>query len=292
LPHARLYAWAYSRTARTVVEGAAGGEGRFRFGPLAATPTQVFWCEAPGYARLRVGERDAPVVAVLPGADLDVGDIVLGPDIAATGTLLDPDGAPVPAAQVSASIYYHQLGRTITENGPKSQVLTAVDGTFRIGSLSPGDLHVEISVPGYPRVRTGTAITSSDSSVQLPPLQLSRAQTAVSGRVTDGMGNPVVGARVGAYGDDEVFATTDAAGRFHFVARAESVLHATVSHPECDQHSIQPVKDPTDVRLTFDVPRWIDGSVRDEATKQLVAIVDLNVCEVMRDLDGGESLAG
>ena len=82
-------------------------------------------------------------------------------------------------------------------------------------------------------------------------------------------------------------------GRFELVARAARVGYVRVSHPAAQSRSIVPVKDPSDIRLTFELSRVLEGQVRDAANRQLVPIADLSVCEVRRrELDGTITLSG
>lgn len=293
LPGARLYSMAYSRSGRTFIEAVSDAAGRFRLGPLPVQVAHMFWCEAAQHARLRIGEQENPQVAVLPGATNDLGDIVLAPEIVAVGKVLDPDGAPVANAHVLAKLYYNQLAHTIAENGQSIEVRTAADGSFRLGSLAPGSLHVEVVAPGYPKMRTGAAIGCTDQEVVLEAIRFHRARTAMSGTVRDRKGRPVPGLRVTANGDEEEYATTDDAGRFHLMVRAERVLYAAVNHPPSGMGFKVGVKDPTSVDLTFDAPRFVEGWVKNATTRQPILIDELSICEVRRrELDGTESIAG
>jgi protocatechuate 3,4-dioxygenase beta subunit len=290
---ARVTTWTCSREGREAVRANGDDAGRFRLGPLAAGVHQMIWCEAPGFARLRLGDDEAPEIAVFPDTTNDLGDIVLAEETVATGKVLDPDGLPVAGAAVALTQYHNQLAHTMGCNGEPQQTRTAADGTFRFGCLATCSAYVEVAVPGHPPLLGGARIASTDRHVELRVLQLDRARTQIAGTVTDRSGAPIAGARVSAFADDEVYATTDRNGVFQFVARTPRVAYVTVSHPECATRTHFHVKDPAQVRVTFDLSRVLEGSVRDATTGESVTIADLNVCEVRRrESDGTITLAG
>lgn len=110
----------------------------------------------------------------------DVGTVVLGPASAVAGRVFDADGAPI-------------AGATVTTAGDQSATSKA-DGSFRIERVVPGPDTLEVRVEGIPIVEATLTLDASSVAagieIRMQPKKFLR------GRVVDGRGQPVAGARV------------------------------------------------------------------------------------------------
>jgi hypothetical protein len=293
LADATAIAWTVIDRERTAVRAACDSDGRFRLGPLPAGPDHVLWCEAPGHARLRVGDDQVADVPVFPDATHDLGDLVLGDEAVAVGEVVDPEGLPLSGAEVTLTLYMQQLARTLTPNGPPFAVRTASDGMFRIGSLAAGPASVEIAVAGHPRLQVHTNIDIATRALDFATIRLEGGTSTMSGRVTDLAGWPIESAIVTANLDDEVTAVTDAGGRFTLRARAPVIRWASVRCRDSSRRTTVRVADPLGVNFRIEPPRHLEGWIRDAETSSALAIEDLAVCRIVRrDADGTVEFAG
>jgi len=104
-----------------------------------------------------------------------------------TGRVIGPDGQPAPDAQV----IIHQIGE---KPAPRNWEATDDDGNFKLTGLSPGAYILFAQAPGYVAadVSTENAIHRTGENVTISLVK----GGAITGRVTDEIGEPIVGVSV------------------------------------------------------------------------------------------------
>jgi protocatechuate 3,4-dioxygenase beta subunit len=142
--------------------------------------------------------------------------VTLQPCRTIIGRVVDPEGRPIPGAQVKAAV-----------NGPRGYspygepVMTNAEGQYQLRHLPLlplGDsFQLEAAADGHGRQSTEVfPERSQDERLAAPDLVLKRADLSVSGVVVDAEGHAVSGATVGTYGEGQRNWTvrTDDEGRF------------------------------------------------------------------------------
>jgi protocatechuate 3,4-dioxygenase beta subunit len=175
----------------TVFESVTGADGRFEVRDLPAG-TCSLEARASGYAPLTV-----PGLTLPEGAgSTDLGTVVLTPGVAVEGYVVDPQGRPVEGAEVNASDggASRAMARMMrrADNAPAPAV-TGQDGYFRIEDRRSGEtVDLDASRAGFaPAAAPGVrAPTGEPVRIVLQP------SSAVEGKVVDGDGKPVAGARI------------------------------------------------------------------------------------------------
>lgn len=169
---------------------AADGAFRFALQPLSDSRMLLRFSRA-GCCPLRGEVRD-----LLPGADADVGDVVLPAAIFVRGHVRDTEGRPVGGATVSAWNAAATRPRMFPEGQANS--VTAGDGSFGpLGPLPPGEGFATVVdrrlLQPVPRLQL-------EPSVPLVELEIvvrsDREVPPIRGFVVDGRGAPVAGAMV------------------------------------------------------------------------------------------------
>lgn len=172
-------------------------------------------------AALRVLER-----SLVPGADVDLGDVVLDPVVAFRGRVVGEDGSGIGSARVRAvdlpfpvaALGLHHLRsdstvfaaglsgafapidvpawvRTWFDRLPVPTVSTAADGSFELPGVARGLATLLVDAPGFAATAFGPTPTGSGAARDVGAIELLRGRT-VSGRVVDEVGAPVAGAEV------------------------------------------------------------------------------------------------
>lgn len=276
---------------RNWVRTQSASDGRFRFGPLPATPAAVMWFEAKGFGRVRIGDDQAAETPVFPDGTHELGDIELPPEGVVAGKVADPSGNPMAGVAVTVTSFMQQLAHTIAPNGPAFEARTLADGSFRVGSLPTGLHRIEVNAPGYPR-KDLSAKATLGGELDLGTILLEGGRIQISGRVVDTAGVPVSGAIVAAERDDDWTTTTDGDGRFTLQARATKVRFASASVPGGSRRLVL-VENPNDILFTVPPVHVLEGVIRDARTGEPVAIDQLDICEVRRrEVDGTEFYVG
>ena len=177
---------------------AAGAEVALAGGEQVLTATTGpgggFALEVPPRA-YRVSARRGDGAATLPAAvPVAAGQTVrgltlrLGTPAALRGQVVDRAGAPVPSASIGLS--------PAGDPGELGRTLTGADGRFAFTGLAPGAFDLDATAPGRGGlVRRGLLLQAGETM----EVTLVLAGTgAVEGRVADGLGRAVEGARVRA----------------------------------------------------------------------------------------------
>ncbi len=130
-----------------------------------------------------------------------------------SGTVLDPDGAPIPGVSVST----HAGGLIMMGIGPAEHAATDSNGNFQISGLKAGDYAIAADAPGFPRA-TASNVRAPARSVIL------RLQTpaVIDGQVVDSNGTPVAEFELGSQPTVESVAENMVFGRTH---RFQPVVH-------------------------------------------------------------------
>lgn len=228
----------------------SGASGRFSFEQLRSGTYSVRATEGRNTAEVALNLRPLKPTSPLV-LRLEEGGVLLG-------TVRDQDGAPVPGAQVSASIEAAGVD-------PTRETVSDGQGNFRIDPLLPGQATVWATAKGYlqpthaPRV-----LVSLDQAAQVE-LKLERA-AVLSGVVVDEEGAPVQGVKVvGAVslkgGDD---GTTGPDGRFT-LSVGTGPVRFTAQHAGFRDHASTPTAPASGVRIVLQRGLQLRGRVLDEA---------------------------
>lgn len=217
----------------------SGLDGRFRLGPVPRGD-HALAVAAPGYSSKRVDAR-----VETPGAEADLGDILLEPGLAIRGLVRDRGGAGISGARLSA-FPTRSSGPVIMAVEGRSES----DGSFAVSGLSPGSYRLTVRASGY-----GEATRPFEAGADKAEIVLTPAG-AVTGQVVDDEGRPVELFRLASrpapaaasagtvMGPGRTQDVTSADGRFTLEDLAEGTHVVTVSAPERTPASI------SDVRIT------------------------------------------
>jgi len=232
-------------------------DGRFRFVGLPSGPA-VLAIEAPGYATRLLPAVEVPMVG-LPEEPLDLGAVPLVREALIEGWVTDPDGAPVPGAEVTL---YRPVGR-LRHRVSHYVVAPRTDDTgwFRADGLEPGatfDLQVEaegfsvwgrrglvarsgapldVSLEPAAGAVAGSVERTSDAAMR-EPVPLTGVE--VSGRVVRATGEPVAGDPVhlrpeppteAGWSKHGTAARTDEEGAFRIVGVGDGTFRVVVFGP-------------------------------------------------------------
>lgn len=166
-----------------------GTDGTYRVEGLRETTYEV-WIQAPGYAP---PTEDEEARLEVPSGVVEVRhDFVLARGAAVSGTVTDPQGAPIRGAHVEIRA---QGNRSLRERVQDLVAVTAPTGRWRITGIPP---RVEVVV----RAGHDEWIRTESSPLRLSPGQEQEVNLALgagvglSGVVTDTSGRPVAEARV------------------------------------------------------------------------------------------------
>ncbi|MFL6194328.1 MAG: carboxypeptidase regulatory-like domain-containing protein [Thermoanaerobaculia bacterium] len=158
-------------------QGVSDDEGGFSFEAVSPGPIDIR-ASAP-----RWQEATIDGLEVKAGQDLAGVLLVLTPGASVEGRVVSPDGAPVPAAEVSVA------APSAGGRGGFSMLRATTDGDggYRIEGIPPGPHTLEARAEGYRRAARDVEVTGEVRGVDLT---LERG-LEVSGRVVDDAGNPI-----------------------------------------------------------------------------------------------------
>lgn len=158
--------------------------GRFRLLRVAAEEVEVV-AAAPGYRQAR--RPVAPDERELPR-------LVLAPEAAVAGTVVDAAGAPVAGAEVwlrESGAWQPWNVEESSSSGPEARTWSDEAGGFRFAGAPGQAFDLRASAPGYAPA-DGTAVAG-----ERPAVLVLEEGRRVAGRLVDEDGEPVAGARVG-----------------------------------------------------------------------------------------------
>lgn len=189
---------------------------------------EILTCDAEGRF---VSERRVPVGRTIGIAASDPMGLLAGETVVKTGKEMSPvilrlaklgglagrvvneEGHPIRNVQVGSAIKRSSTGYRI---GPETK-LTNAEGRFAFVRLTPGQAgYVFARARGYVRAKSRDQVFPSGESVEIGDLVLARAESFISGKVTDRRGRPVGGVKVVCDGEGLGYrdACTDAQGRY------------------------------------------------------------------------------
>ncbi|MEM7582602.1 MAG: carboxypeptidase-like regulatory domain-containing protein [Acidobacteriota bacterium] len=213
---------------------ATDAEGRFEIPDLAGGRYDLE-VRAGGFAPAKI-----PGVQVVEDARVDLGTVVMVPGVALEGRVVDADGEGIEGAQVRLEQARGAFGR-MTGQQPGS-TSTDARGRFVISDLQPGQpVTVSAAREGY-----SSAVVSDIAPPLEEPLTVVLELAAqLSGRIFDGQGEPIQGARITAHPDFRAMAgrrtgmrvndwasgETDAGGRYRLDSVEPGMLRVT-AHAE------------------------------------------------------------
>lgn len=167
-----------------------GPNGRFQFERLPVGRWDLH-VTARGFLAVTVNGVDIPSGK----ATADLGTVLLKTAATLTGRVVGPGGQPVAGARVARLNHDPAATRLAMAVGsPSLAVLSAADGLFELGGLTPGEpLDLRVEREGFRPV----TLSDVETGAERPPLEV-RLEPAsrLRGRVQDEAGDPVEGARV------------------------------------------------------------------------------------------------
>lgn len=172
-----------------------GADGSFSARRLGPGENQRLTVTHPEYERRTLGG-----LALEPGKTKTGVTVVLTRGIVVAGLVKDPEGAPIPGAEISLQetrSFRGGRGGNVTMmatfvGGPdqRPRITTGADGRFEIKGLAPGDYSLSASKPGYSSARVDPVKAAPDAA----PVELvMSAGVSISGRVVDSNGVPAEG---------------------------------------------------------------------------------------------------
>ena len=234
--------WDFRRSPRDASPlTASGADGRFRFPRLL--PRQLYEVSAHP-------EENAParLLARTPqaGGDAPPLRLVLVAGQTVVGRVMDPEGLPVAAAEVTFRRVQRLPGMHggygFTRGGPGATATTGADGRFRFQRLEAGEYDLQVTRQGFvAAARDNLAVSAETTEIDLGDVVLEPG-VVLAGRVVGPKGAPVAEAQVQISRSDEPMfkrwstwhepVLTDADGAFRLggLRRGEPVRLA-VGHP-------------------------------------------------------------
>ena len=173
-------------------EAASDRSGRFAFADLAPG-RYLLEASATGYAKTSLPGVEVPESA----SPVDLGKVELAPGAAIIGRVVDGSGQPIASAEVFAitgeEAAFPLLRWTLVDREPVTT--TAADGGFVVAGQRAGErVTVGARRSGYAVASAAGVVAPNDEPVVITL----REASDIRGKVVDGRGDPVPGARVGA----------------------------------------------------------------------------------------------
>lgn len=186
------------------IPGLSGEEGQFVFANLGPGP---YLLEIQHSGLLPVSRR----VTIEAGIGLDLGAIPVSSGVSIRGLVVDPEGAPVPGAEVQAypeGITFATMGKAMRDlTSGRVRVATDEEGVFEIAGLREGEYRVMAQARGFGgEAEKAVAAGGEPLEIVLQP------GVTLEGRVVeDSSGEPLADVRVRASGSSTM---TDSEGKF------------------------------------------------------------------------------
>ena len=179
-------------------------------------------------------------------------DVALKPGVTFTGKVVDPDGEGIANASLLVMLRGERWSSSIEYNIP-----TDAEGNFQIKALAPEHKYtVQASANGYGRCQIeADAGQAADNHLNVEPLTLLVANLSVSGVVVDSDDQPVPGANVSCYDENQPRCTTqtNAEGEFTLEKVCEGKIRISANKSGATQMygSIETEGGATDVRIAI-----------------------------------------
>jgi len=227
-------------------------------------------------ALLRVEARGYPVTAsqVIDVLDKPVTaiEIILPRPATLRGTVVDPQGHPVPDAVVSATqlpsagavAYWEELGKQTT----------LADGTFQIANLPQGSIELSVDAVGFPTLQR-VKVQLNEGEVKTGVKLVLPASHFLAGRVLDPEGNPLPMVQMNIYsgGNSGISGLTDNHGTFRLTDLPETATTLYITHDKYGSKSFEHIElDRENAEFAFDTAEQtaLIGRVIDAKTKEPV----------------------
>ena len=155
-------------------------------------------------------------------------NIRLSPGACVTGLVTDPEGKPIPHAEIRGFIPTDRGGNT--DVGGRWPLLTDANGRYKCRAIPATEVTLYAQADGYGRARTkATDLAQQDTEART--LMLLPANLSVAGVVVDNDGKPVEGVLVCVQGEEQPSLTqpkTNGKGRYRIdgVCKGEVLLYA------------------------------------------------------------------
>jgi protocatechuate 3,4-dioxygenase beta subunit len=233
--------WDFRRSPRDASPlTASGADGRFRFPRLLPRQLYEVSVHPEENAPARLLARTPP-----PGGEAPPLRLVLAAGQTVVGRVVDPEGLPVAAAEVTFRRVQRPPGMSghgFTGGGPGTSAATGADGRFRFQRLEAGEYDLQVTRQGFVATgRDNLAVSAETREVDLGDVVLEPG-VVLAGRVVGPKGAPVAEAEVQVLPSDvRMFkrwsswhesALTDADGAFRLGGlRRREPVRLAVAHP-------------------------------------------------------------
>jgi hypothetical protein len=250
-----LAAWADEGAADSASQRLTDAAGSFRLAGLRPGSYRAI-ASHPDFS----GGRSAEI-AVQLGRTVEGVEVRLEAGIRIRGVVRDRRGDPIAAALVTA-------GAVRTSTG--------ADGAYELPPVATG-ADIEVAVTAFGFAAASERVTVEDGATPTVDFALEAADQSITGRVFDGAGFALAGARVSAEAGPG--AVTGPGGHFEIAGLAAGEHALTVRHPDYPPHRLEAA---AGARIEIEVPigGGIAGEVRDRGSRAPVPGASLEIRRV------------
>jgi protocatechuate 3,4-dioxygenase beta subunit len=247
-----LAAWADEGAADSASQRLTDAAGSFRLAGLRPGSYRAI-ASHPDFS----GGRSAEI-AVQLGRTVEGVEVRLEAGIRIRGVVRDRRGDPIAAALVTA-------GAVRTSTG--------ADGAYELPPVATG-ADIEVAVTAFGFAAASERVTVEDGATPTVDFALEAADQSITGRVFDGAGFALAGARVSAEAGPG--AVTGPGGHFEIAGLAAGEHALTVRHPDYPPHRLEAA---AGARIEIEVPigGGIAGEVRDRGSRAPVPGASLEI---------------
>lgn len=186
-------------------------------------------------------------------------EIVLQPAASLSGRVMDESGLPAEGVRLEATLsgqtpgYGDPPGDPCPSDNHSGGAVSGEDGRFTISQLQPGWFSVSARKEGYRSATSERVRIEPGQSFDDLQIHLERG-AVLQGRILDGKGDPVPGARIELDGKERHKGTSDTEGVYRLVGLAPGYFEVTAEHPDRgkvrEAIKVQEGENSRDLRLT------------------------------------------